>query len=177
MSNIFGFNNIFNYIWLIPIVFSIHELEEWNILKWYKRYYKNIPESTNTSIRIHIITFCVLSFILTTIAFLMRNTFVLSLIVAFVSAFIYFNVIQHIIWTVQLKAYSVGLLTGIVSIIIVAYVNYSFIVNNLINSVFYIIFILTVIPIIKTFKVNGEMSPEIKKVHEFFIRIEKQIRK
>jgi len=30
-----------NIIWAIPIFFSLHELEEWNILKWYKKHYVN----------------------------------------------------------------------------------------------------------------------------------------
>lgn len=33
--------------WSIPVILLLHELEEWNILKWYKLNYLNPPSSDN----------------------------------------------------------------------------------------------------------------------------------
>ena len=33
-------------IWVLPIVFAIHELEEWDIIHWYQAYIVNQPEMT-----------------------------------------------------------------------------------------------------------------------------------
>lgn len=69
MENFFGLADIRNYIWILPVVFCIHEFEEWNILRWHKKYYTNLPESTNTSIRIHIVVLSIIAFLLTLIAY------------------------------------------------------------------------------------------------------------
>lgn len=177
MSNLLGFKHVLNYVWLIPIIFSIHEFEEWDILKWYKKYYKNLPESTNTSVRIHIVTLSIASFFLTSLAYILNGTFLYSLIVAFLSAFIFLNVFQHIIWTVQFRAYSPGLITGIISIIVVLFVNIELVQNTHLNPLFYSIIVLTIVPIRGTLRANGEMTAEIRKVHNFFIKIEKILRR
>src|SRR4030042_2408289 len=93
-------------IWALPIFFSLHELEEWNILDWYKKYYFNLPPSTKCSIHLHIVFFCFMGFLLTYLAYLFRETFLFSLIISFLSCFILLNTFQHIVWTFQLKTYS-----------------------------------------------------------------------
>ncbi len=177
MGNIFELNNVLNYIWLIPIIFSIHEIEEWNILKWYQKYYRNLPESTNTSIRIHIVVLSLVSFLLTYVAYVLNETFLYSLIVAFLASFIFLNLVQHIIWTVQLRAYSLGLITGILSFLVTIFVNIELVQNTHFNPLFYGIIVFTVLPIRETMRVKGEMTPEVRKVHHFFIKIEKILRK
>ena len=176
MNNIFGFRDLHAYIWLIALVFSIHEIEEWNILKWYKRHYKNLPGSTNTSIRIHIVVLIAVSLLLTLLAFLARETFLFSLIVVFISAFILQNFLQHVIWTVQLKAYSTGLVTSILSVVTVAFVHVLLIQNHLIILTFYAMVLLIIPPLVRTMKVKGEMTKDVLAVHHFFIKVEKAIR-
>ncbi len=75
-DGILGTASVNSYIWIIPVMFSIHEFEEWNILKWYKKYYRNLPASTNTSIRIHIVALSLISFLLTSIAVSAHGTFI-----------------------------------------------------------------------------------------------------
>ena len=173
MNNILGFTSVYNYIWMIPVLFSIHEVEEWNILRWYKKYYRNLPESTNTSIRIHIIIFSIASFLLTFLAYAARETFLFSLIIVFLSCFILQNFIQHVIWTLQLKTYSPGLATVVPCVLYVLFVNVLFIQNGLIILPFYLMVLLVVPPVIRTMNVKGEMTKDIVHVHHFFIRMEK----
>lgn len=92
-----------NVIWAIPIFFSLHEFEEWNILDWYKRHYINLPGSTKFSIHLHIIFFCAVGFLLTFIAYQLNQTFFFSLIISFLSGFILLNTFQHIVWQFSLK--------------------------------------------------------------------------
>ena len=176
MGNILGLHDLYGYIWIIPLIFSIHELEEWNILKWYKKHYKNMPESTNTSIRIHIIVFSMASFLLTYLAYMARETFIFSIIIVFLSSFLFFNFLQHVIWTVQLKSYSHGLITASLSVIAVVFVNMVLIQNKLISIPFYAIGLLYIPPIVRTVKIKGEMTKEILNVHRFFIKTEKMLK-
>lgn len=177
MGNILGLHNVLDYLWFIPIVFSIHEFEEWDILKWYRKYYRDLPESTNISIRIHIVVLSLVSFLLTYLAYILNETFLYSLIVAFLTAFIFLNTVQHIIWTVQLRVYSPGLVTGILSIFGTILINVELVQNTQFNPLFYGINIFTILPIRETLRVKGEMTAEVRKVHLFFIRIEKMLRK
>lgn len=168
--------NSLNMLWIIPIAFSIHELEEWNILKWYKKHYRNLPASTNVSIRIHIIVLGLASFLLTGIALIFPGTFLFSVIVVFMSAFVLLNFLQHIIWTVQLKAYSPGLITSAICLMSVAAVNAIIITRGQIDTLFYLL-VFFIIPALKaTINVKGEMTKEIRAVHEFFIRVEITLR-
>jgi hypothetical protein len=173
MGNILGLADTTNYVWIIPLAFSIHEFEEWNILKWYKKYYKNLPGSTNTSIHIHIVSLSILSFLLTFAAYITSGTFLFSLIVAFISSFILYNFIQHIIWTLQLKTYSPGLATASFCVLSVIYVNIQLIQNDRIILLFYLTLIFFIPSLIGTIKVKGEMTKEILRVHYFFIKMEK----
>jgi len=164
------------FVWAIPVFFSIHELEEWNILYWYRKYYTNLPPSTGFSIHLHIITFCIVGFMLTTIAVLFQATFLFSLIICFISGFILLNVFQHVNWTIQLKAYSPGLISGLILIVITAVVNYILISNHRIQLPFYAIILLVIIPAINTIKIRREMTPEIRRAHNFFISIENRLK-
>lgn len=159
------------------MLFFIHELEEWNILKWYKKYYNNLPPSTDFSIHIHIFAFGITGFLLTTMAYLFHDSFVFSLIICFISSFILLNVFQHIVWTVQLKTYSPGLVTGLVLLASTVLVNIKLYSSGYIQLPFYLIILLTILSGIKTLKVKNEMTPEIRRVHEFFIAVEKRFRR
>ena len=169
--------NIINFIWIIPAIFFIHELEEWNILKWYKKFYNNIPPSTNFSIRLHIITLGIAGFLLIILVYFLRTTFIFSIIFIYITTFITVNTIQHIIWTIQYKAYSPGLITGIACFIIIFLINILFISNKLVILPFYLIFIIGISPVINTLKSKHEMTPEVLKIHIFFISFEKLLRK
>ncbi len=165
-----------NFVWAVPVFFSLHELEEWNILNWYKKYYINLPGSTNFSIHLHIIFFCAVGFLLTYIAVQFRQTFVLSLIISFLSGFILLNTFQHIVWTFQLKTYSPGLVSGIIVLFVTVWVNITLIKNAMIQMPYYSLILLFILPAIKTLKIKNEMTPEIRRVHIFFINMENLLR-
>jgi hypothetical protein len=169
--------NTINIIWAIPILFSLHELEEWNILDWYEKHYVNLPGSTKFSIHLHIFFFCVVGFLLTYIAYQFHQTCLFSIIISFFSAFILFNVFQHIVWTIQLRTYSPGLVTGLIMLVVIGIVNYILIKNDLIHIPYYALILLYIFPAINTVKIKREMTPEIRKVHLFFIKIERLLKK
>ena len=175
--SILAIMNPIHLIWTIPIFLSIHELEEWNILDWYKKHYVNLPGSTNFSIHLHIFFFCIVGFLLTYVAYLTRETFLFSLIISFLTGFIILNTFQHIVWTIQLKTYSPGLITSLIVLCVVVFVNLILIHNNLIHLAFYALILMVLFPALKTIKTKNEMTPEIRRVHIFFIKIEKFIKK
>jgi hypothetical protein len=177
MKSFFDIINTIDIIWLIPIAFAIHEFEEWNILSWYKKHYKNIPESTNFSIHLHIIVLSIVCLFLIILASMLQTTFLFSIIIIFISSFVALNTIQHIVWSFQTKSYALGLITGLISLFINIFVNIMLICNNYILFPFYGLLLLIVLPLIKTFKMKREMTPEVRRVHQFFIYLEKVIKR
>jgi hypothetical protein len=165
-----------NFIWSMPIFFSLHELEEWNILDWYKKHYVNMPGSTKFSVHLHIIFFCALGFLLTYLAYQFRETFLFSLIISFLSGFILLNTFQHVVWTFQLKTYSPGLISGIIILCVTVFVNIILIKNDMIQIPYYALILLVIMPAVNTVKIKNEMTPEIRRVHIFFIKIENLLR-
>jgi hypothetical protein len=177
MSFFSGINEVIELIWIIPITFFIHELEEWNILRWYKRHYRNLPESTNLSIRLWIVFISIVIFLFILLAYILQATFIFSMFLILVSTFIIVNTIQHIIWTFQYKAYSHGLTTALLCAICIVYVNLVFIINGLLILPFYGIFALSILPIIKTLKSKHEITSEVRKAHEIGILLERVVKK
>jgi len=148
-------NNIIygiNVIWAIPIILFIHEIEEWNILSWYKAHFVNLPKSTNTSVRIHIIVFGIIEFLLTIIAYHSHNIIIFSILIIFLFGFIFTNTIQHILITFISKSYMPGLITAIIATTINIYANIILIKKNLIFSPIYFIMVLCIPSIIQTIK-------------------------
>ncbi|MBN2039347.1 MAG: HXXEE domain-containing protein [Spirochaetes bacterium] len=175
MNQLSSFINSVNVIWLIPVLFSIHELEEWNILNWYKKYYADLPASTNTSIRIHILTISLAAILLTFIAWI-SPIIIRSIIVIFLTGFILTNTIQHVIWTFQYKAYAPGLTTAILCMIIFTLVNIILVKNEMILVPIYLILLPGIPTVIKTVKSKHQMTPEIRRLHELFIKAERYLR-
>jgi hypothetical protein len=168
--------NSINIIWLIPVFFFIHELEEWNILSWYKKYYTGLPASTNTSIRIHIFAVSIVAFLLAFIAWI-SPVIIRSIIIIFLSGFVFVNTIQHIIWTFQYKAYAPGLATALLCSAVCIYVNVTMVKNDMIFAMFYVILLLGIPAVIKTIKSKHQMTLEIRRLHNFFIRVEQYLRR
>ena len=52
MDTLVGIIPVYLLILSLPVMFALHEFEEWNILRWYKKHYTGIPESTDRSIRV-----------------------------------------------------------------------------------------------------------------------------
>ena len=176
MNQIFTVINTINIIWIIPVFFLIHELEEWNILNWYKKFYVDLPPSTNISIRIHIITLSIIAFLLTFIAWI-SPIILRSIIVIYISSFILANTIQHIIWTVQYNAYSPGLLTALFATLVYALINIKLINSELILTPCYLIVLMWVPAIIATVRSKYHMTPDVRRVHTLFIYIESILNK
>jgi hypothetical protein len=175
MNQLASFMSSANVVWTIPVFLFIHELEEWNILRWYKMHFNHLPKSTNTSIRIHIVTFGVVGFLLTTIVYI-SPLVVRSVLVIFLSVFVLTNAVQHIIQTFQYKTYAPGLSTGILCTAACAYANIILVGKGMMFIPLYLLVLLGIPTVVKTVKLKHEMTPEIRRIHEIFIKIEYGLR-
>lgn len=65
--------------WSIPVILTFHELEEWNIMKWYKQYYIDLPPFNNLTIRTWLLFISLVGFLWTYISILMPNGYLTAI--------------------------------------------------------------------------------------------------
>jgi hypothetical protein len=169
-------SNSLDVVWLIPVFFFIHEIEEWNILAWYKKYYANLPNSTNVSIRIHIFALSAIGFLVTILAYL-SPIVIRSFLIIFFSGFILANTVQHSIQTFQHMAYAPGLVTALFCTAACTFANIMLIRMGMMFVPLYIMLLLAVPTILNTIKHKNELTREVRSVHKLFIHTESMLRR
>ena len=180
MGNLIGFINsveLKNIIWFVPIILLLHELEEWNILKWYEDNYVDIPASTNLSIRTWLIGFSLCGFIWTAICYLIPSQSLSAFIMFLLVAFTVQNALQHIYWLFYFKKYAPGVVfSGLFGIPLAIYVTYRMVVVELFPVWLIFVVSIAMLPgLIETVRVGNKMTKSIRGMHEFSIRMSNRL--
>ncbi|MBN1532404.1 MAG: HXXEE domain-containing protein [Spirochaetes bacterium] len=98
-------------VWIIPAVFLLHELEEWNILAWYREYFSEMPVLTdNADFRAWIIGVSIFAFLWTWISTRFKNERITAYLVIPPVVLILANGIQHLFWLFYFQAYAPGVI-------------------------------------------------------------------
>lgn len=101
-------------LWFFPTALLIHELEEWNILNWYSKYFAEMPtDKSHTSTRFFLIFISVVCFIWTGAAVGTQNEQAAVIIMLPFLAIVIQNILQHIYWCVLFKSIGPGFLSAI----------------------------------------------------------------
>lgn len=157
-------------IWILPIAWAFHEIEEWNIISWYQRHFVNPPEMAPLSVLILLTCSTLVGFLWTFIASLFRNAkMTIRDLLLFFILVAFMNAIQHISWTVMFRAYSPGVLSSVFLIIPpVIYVTWRALKERLLPKWFIIILYLLILPrIIETIKYGNEVMPMFERLYRF----------
>jgi hypothetical protein len=157
-------------IWILPIAWALHEIEEWNIISWYQRHFVNPPEITPLSLFTLLAFSTLMGFVWTFIASRFRNPKVTAwLLLLFFILAAFMNAIQHISWTVMFSAYSPGVLSSVLLIIpSVIYVTWRLLRERLLRKWHIIVlYLLTVPRIIETVKYGNEVMPMFERLYGF----------
>jgi drug/metabolite transporter (DMT)-like permease len=138
-----------NLAWLLPVAFAFHELEEWNIVAWYRRYWSNVdPAIVNQRNSWTWLAFASLfGFLWTFLATRPRNPKIAFhiLLVFFVAVFS--HCLAHIYWQFSLGVYAPGVVTSVLLIIpITAYVSYRAIREGLVSIVYVAVLLAMTLP-------------------------------
>ena len=140
-------------IWILPVGWAFHEMEEWNIISWYQRHFVNPPEMTSLSVLALLACSTLVGFLWTFIASLFRNLKITAgVLLLFFILVAFMNAVQHISWTVMFSAYSPGVLSSVFLIIpSVIYITWRVLKERLLPKWYIIIlYLLTVPRIIET---------------------------
>ena len=150
--------------WLLPIAFALHELEEWNIIAWYQRYWTNVdPTIVNQRNSWTWLAFAsLLGFAWTFLASRFRNLTIMFhiLLVFFIPVFS--HSLAHVYWLFSFGVYAPGVVTSIILIIpITAYVTYRAIRDRFVSGAYAaVIFALTLFPTVWAIRLSNRLPDE-----------------
>lgn len=165
-------------IWSIPIILLLHELEEWNILKWYDELFIDIPKSTNFSLRIWLILISAIYFVITGLSFVISNNTISAYIMAALIMVTIENGLQHIYWTIYFKRYAPGVVFSSIGIIFGLLVFFKALSEGYLHYIIVILLFLLLIPtMVETVKSKNRLTKEVRKVHELGIKITRLLNK
>jgi uncharacterized membrane protein HdeD (DUF308 family) len=100
------------YFILIPIVLFLHEMEEWNIVKFHHENYEQQFNETNLSERLWLFMLSFIGLFFALVSLNIPDPLIANTVFLILVAFLLINGIQHILLSVILKKYNPGFLFG-----------------------------------------------------------------
>ena len=164
--------NLKTIMWVVPIIFFIHEMEEWNILDWYHSTYETPPPSTKLSCRLWLWAISIWGFLMTAIAYVIPNESIAAMIILILIAFTVLNGFQHIYWTIAFKKYAPGLIGSSLGIIAGTIITAMILVQHLANPLYVIaLFLITLPVIVQTILAKNKLTKIFYRLHLFTVKI------
>ena len=172
---VFDFLNHINLkaaMWIIPIIFFVHEMEEWNILDWYKCTYCPPPPSTKLSCRIWLFLISIFGFIITSIAYIISDDTISSGVILVFIVFSTFNGLQHIYWTIAFRKYAPGVIFSSLGIFAGIFITAVILSKNFISAGYIIILYIITIPfMLETFRAKNKLIRSFAHLHSLTLKI------
>jgi len=126
MAKFFMWLNGFDFrklVWVVPIVLCLHELEEWNMLDWYRQHQFDIGSLTNLDARTWLLFISLVGFVWTACSLIPRNKKITAYIIMPLIVFMLGNGVQHLVWVISYWSYQPGFIFGaIVTLPVYSYV-------------------------------------------------------
>ncbi len=156
-------------LWLFPIAVAVHELEEWNIVRWYERNFVDLPALTDKGARAWILFTCVLGFIWTTLAIVPGSASIAGFVLLLAFALMLQNGLQHVFYLVYFKSYAPGVVTSLLLLFpIIGYLALTAVQHNYVPGWYLLLLALLVIPnLIQTVRARNTMMSSFRAVHRF----------
>lgn len=165
------------WLWVFAIAFALHELEEWNILRWYQRNYVDMPPATDRTIRLWIVFFILIVFVWCAVATLPGNPVFAAYVFLPTIAVAMQNALQHVYWLFYFKQYAPGVVTSAVLLLPLGLLATIQALLQIYVPYWYVIILaLAMIPgLLQTVKVKNKMTSQIRSIHNLSIKLDKWI--
>ena len=161
------------WLWIFVIAYALHELEEWNILRWYQRNYVDLPPATDKSVRAWIAFFSLICIVWCAVATLPGNPTFAALAFLPIIAVAVQNALQHVYWLSFFKQYAPGVVTSAVILIpLGGYVTIQAMWQTYVPVWYVGLLVLLIIPgLIQTVQAKNRMTKQIRVIHHLGIRL------
>lgn len=173
MKNLFaklGKTDLKKIIFIFPFIACLHELEEWNILLWHRRYNTNVPSGvTDTDLHLIFILISVIFFIWTFIALVQKNKKVTAYIFLPLMTISFVNGIEHLIWLIEFRVYPPGFIFGFLfEMPLILYISYRILKENLVAKWYSTAFaVLAALGMVNLLLLGRELDPVIRGAMNF----------
>ena len=157
-------------MWLLPATFTLHELEEWNIMPWYREHFVNPPNTSDLGVHTWLIGISLVGFLLTALAALLRTPRATALLLLpFFIVLVFGNALQHVYWQFAFGTYAPGALAAaFLNVPAIVLLSWHAARNRLVGwlylSVFYFISVLSLISVVRA---GRTVTPPFLAVHAF----------
>jgi len=182
MNNIFAAIariDFLDWLWIFSIAYAIHELEEWNILRWYQRNYVDLPTVTDRSVRVWIVFFILFGFTWCAVVTLPGNPVFAAYAFLPTIAVAMQNALQHVYWLFYFKQYAPGVITSVVFLIpLGVYVTIKALSQTYAPYWYVGVLALVMVPgLFQTVKAKNSMTPQMRNIHNLGIKLDKLIQR
>jgi hypothetical protein len=109
--------HILKAFWLFPVVVLLHELEEWKIMKWYRRNFIDVLPMSGKVAHIGLIFASFTSFLWTAASTVLGNPTIAAFAMLPQIASFFQNLLQHIYWLLRFKQYAPGVVTSVLLLV------------------------------------------------------------
>lgn len=99
-------------ICVLPVAYSLHEAEEWNLLAWYDRYWLNVGDLSDRTVHVWLLFSSLLAFAVTGVVMAFRRERLAAWVLLPFFAFPFLHAFLHIYWVFYFRAYSPGVITS-----------------------------------------------------------------
>lgn len=160
------------WMWIIPTLLFLHEMEEWNILRWYHSTYNPPPKSTNLSARIWLFIMSIWGYLMTALAYVIPNRFISAGIMLFLIVFTSFNGLQHIFWLFAFRKYAPGVIFSSLGVAVGTALTAAMLMQGLVSPVLVGIFWAIAVPfIISTIRAKNTLIGTFERLHNLSLKI------
>jgi hypothetical protein len=165
------------WLWIFAFAYALHELEEWNILRWYQRNYVEMPPATDRTIRVWIVFFILIVFAWCAVATLPGNPVFAAYAFLPTIAVAIQNSLQHIYWLFYFKQYAPGVVTSLVLLIPIGlYVTVQAVLQNYVPYWYVIVLALVMLPgLLQTVKAKNKMTSQMRGIHNLSLKLDQWI--
>lgn len=164
-------------LWLFPIAVTLHELEEWNIVQWYKQNFVDLPQLTDKGARAWIVFSSLVGLLWTGIAILPGNPAVAVWVLLFAFALMLQNALQHIYYLFYFRRFAPGIVTSVLLLIpTIVYLVARAVQQGYVPIWYAILLVVLLIPnLIQTVRARNTMLPSLQAVHQFGAALAKRL--
>ena len=152
------------FIFSFPFIALLHELEEWNILKWHLEYNTNVPSDVaDFHLRLALILISLLIFLWTFISLISKNNKITAIIIFPLIAMSLLNGFEHLIWLIEFGVYAPGVVFGFFfEVPLLLYIVYRMLKEKIIAKWYVMLLgIIVTLGIIKLILLGNKLDPMI----------------
>jgi hypothetical protein len=164
-------------LWLFPVAFALHEIEEWNIMKWYRRNYADLPPATDRSARTWIVFVSLVGFVWCAVAVLPTSPTVAVFVLLPAIGIALQNALQHVYWLFYFRQYAPGIVTSVLLLIPIGVYIVVRAVRQGYAPIWYVaIWAALILPgLVQTVRAGNQMTPPMRAIHNLGIRLAEKV--